>query len=84
MLKTEEISNFSCKGRFPNGVLRLDVDINVISSPTIKSKIGLGLGTFIGKTLLEKNYGKVTFSNSIKTKGAFVSVVWSNDDLNKI
>ena len=54
------------------------------SSPIIKSKTGLGLGTFIGKTLLEKNYGKVTFSNSIKTKGAFVSVVWSNDDLNKI
>ena len=54
------------------------------SSPIIESKIGLGLGTFIGKTLLEKNYGKVTFSNSLKMKGAFVSIVWSNDDLKKI
>ena len=29
------------------------------SSKEVKPKIGLGLGTFIGKTLLEKNYGKI-------------------------
>ena len=37
VLKTDEIKNFSCKGRLPNGVWRLEVDIRVISSPITKS-----------------------------------------------
>ena len=37
VLKTDDIVNFSCKGRFPKGVWRLAVDIKVISSPTTKS-----------------------------------------------
>ena len=70
---------------FPNDIInKLGEPYIKSSSHEIRPKVGLGLGTFIGKTLLEKNYGKVTFSNSIKTKGAFVSIVWSNDDLNKI
>ena len=30
------------------------------------SKYGLGLGTFIGKTLLEKNFANIVFKNSKK------------------
>ena len=37
VLKIDEIINFSCRGKLPNGVWILDVDINVISSPTNKS-----------------------------------------------
>ena len=47
------------------------------------SKYGLGLGTFIGKTLLEKNFAKISFKNSNK-KGAEVAIRWDNKDLKKI
>ena len=45
------------------------------------SKYGLGLGTFIGKTLLEKNYAEITFRNLDNKKGAQVSIKWNNKDL---
>ena len=48
------------------------------------SKYGLGLGTFIGKTLLEKNYASIYFNNSPETGGAEVSIKWKNKDLNLI
>ena len=48
------------------------------------SKYGLGLGTFIGKTLLEKNLANIYFKNSNKTGGAQVSIIWKNYDLHKI
>ena len=48
------------------------------------SKYGLGLGTFIGKTLLEKNYAKIIFKNSNNNKGAQVVIIWENKDLKKI
>ncbi len=48
------------------------------------SKYGLGLGTFIGKTLLEKNYASVSFLNSEENKGAEVKIKWKNNDLAKI
>ena len=70
---------------FPNDI------INKLGEPYIKStsqevrpKIGLGLGTFIGKTLLEKNYGKINFKNTSKVKGALVNISWLNDDLKRI
>ena len=44
-------------------------------------KYGLGLGTFIGKTLLEKNFGNITFQNSNITGGAEVLIQWKNKDL---
>jgi len=47
------------------------------------SKYGLGLGTFIGKTLLEKNFAEIFFKNS-KKKGAEVLIRWNNKDLKKI
>ena len=48
------------------------------------SKYGLGLGTFIGKTLLEKNLANIIFRNSKETGGAEVIIKWKNKDLTKI
>ena len=48
------------------------------------SKYGLGLGTFIGKTLLEKNFANISFRNSIETGGAEVVIKWKNNDLIKV
>ena len=45
------------------------------------SKYGLGLGTFIGKTLLEKNLAKINFNNSLENGGAEVKIKWKNKDL---
>jgi len=47
------------------------------------SKHGLGLGTFIGKTLLEKNFASIVFKNS-KNYGAEVLIKWNNKDLKRI
>ena len=46
-----------------------------------KSKIGLGLGLFIGKTLLEKNFASLNFRNSKTRSGAEVIISWRNSDL---
>ena len=48
------------------------------------SKYGLGLGTFIGKTLLEKNFATIQFSNSANNGGAEVMINWKNEDLKRI
>ena len=48
---------------------------------TIKPKSGLGLGIFIGKTLLEKNYANILCRNSKTRSGAEVSIKWENKDL---
>ena len=47
------------------------------------SKHGLGLGTFIGKTLLEKNFAVINFKNSTLNGGAEVNIKWKNRDLKK-
>ncbi len=46
-----------------------------------KEKIGLGLGLFIGKTLLEKNFATVNCWNSKSKSGAEVNIKWKNKDL---
>jgi two-component system sensor histidine kinase RegB len=48
---------------------------------SIKSKTGLGLGIFIGKTLLEKNYADILCRNSLTRSGAEVNIKWRNRDL---
>ncbi|MBO6468011.1 MAG: sensor histidine kinase [Pelagibacteraceae bacterium] len=45
------------------------------------SKYGLGLGTFIGKTLLEKNYANIVFKNSADKEGAEVIIKWKSKSL---
>ena len=54
------------------------------SEPIEKSKVGLGLGLFIGKTLLEKNFATVNCRNSKTRNGAEVIIKWRNKDLSKI
>jgi len=51
------------------------------ANPESISKHGLGLGTFIGKTLLEKNFANIIFKNSKQTGGAEVIITWKNKDL---
>ena len=51
---------------------------------SIQSKSGLGLGIFIGKTLLEKNYANILCRNSQTRRGAEVSIKWKNEDLLKL
>ena len=46
-----------------------------------KDKTGLGLGLFIGKTLLEKNFATVSCGNSETRSGAEVIITWKNKDL---
>ena len=62
--------------------------ISKIGEPYLKSnnlidkeKTGLGLGLFIGKTLLEKNFANVNCRNSETRSGAEVVVKWKNKDL---
>ena len=62
--------------------------LNKIGEPYIKSlskndrsKSGLGLGIFIGKTLLEKNKAKILFRNSETRGGAEIKIEWSNKNL---
>ena len=49
--------------------------------PIDKSKTGLGLGLFIGKTLLEKNFASINCRNSKTRTGAEVIIKWNNKDL---
>tara|TARA_Y100000813_G_C24142954_1_gene343335 strand:+ start:210 stop:1487 length:1278 start_codon:yes stop_codon:yes gene_type:complete len=65
--------------------------LSKIGEPYIKSikkkyssKAGLGLGIFIGKTLLEKNYAEIIFRNSETRSGAEINIKWKNSDLKKI
>jgi two-component system sensor histidine kinase RegB len=62
--------------------------INVLGEPYIRSKnkiisskSGLGLGTFIGKTLLERMKAHVQFGKLSKTNGAVVNIKWQTKDL---
>ena len=65
--------------------------LNKIGEPYIKSssyddksKSGLGLGIFIGKTLLERNGAKVICRNSKTRSGAEVLLTWKNNVLKKL
>jgi len=57
-----------------------------IGEPYLKSSknnelSGLGLGIFIGKTLLEKNFASVKCGNSKTRSGAEVIIQWKNKEL---
>ena len=49
-----------------------------------RSQTGLGLGIFIGKTLLEKNFASLNCQNSKTRTGAEVNIKWKSQDLSKI
>jgi two-component system, sensor histidine kinase RegB len=67
---------------FPNDIL------SKIGEPYLKSlnqnnktKSGLGLGIFIGKTLLEKNFASINCRNSKTRSGAEIVIKWKSKDL---
>jgi len=49
-------------------------------SEDLSSKAGLGLGTFIGKTLLERKKASLNFSN-LEKEGALVTITWKTSDI---
>ena len=70
---------------YPNDVLRKIGEPYIKSyKSSIKSKSGLGLGIFIGKTLLEKNYANILCRNSKTRSGAEVIIKWKNKDFSKL
>ena len=70
---------------YPNDVLRKIGEPYIKSyKSSTKAKSGLGLGIFIGKTLLEKNYAHILCRNSLTRSGAEVNIKWNNKDLLKI
>ena len=70
---------------FPNDILsKIGEPYLKSSNLKNKSKSGLGLGIFIGKTLLEKNFASVNCQNSKTRNGAEVSIRWKTQDLSKI
>ena len=67
---------------FPRDILSKIGEPYLKSSDTKdKSKTGLGLGLFIGKTLLEKNFATINCRNSKTQKGAEIIIKWKNKDL---
>ncbi len=66
---------------FPDDILNVIGEPYISSkSKKLKSKSGLGLGTFIGKTLLERKKATLEFSNN-NFGGALVQITWKNSDL---
>ena len=62
--------------------------IKALGEPYIKSRsklfknsAGLGLGTFLGKTLLERQSAVISFENGSSLNGAKVKIKWSINDL---
>ena len=83
--ETTEISIEDDGSGYPKDIL------GKIGEPYIKSssnkdnnKSGLGLGIFIGKTLLERNKAKVICRNSKTRLGAEVIISWKNSFLKNI
>ena len=67
---------------YPRDILSKIGEPYLKSNYTIeKTKEGLGLGLFIGKTLLEKNFATVNCRNSKTRDGAEVIIKWKNRDL---
>ena len=63
--------------------------MEALGEPYIKSRsklskgnAGLGLGTFLGKTLLERQSAVISFENESSLNGAKVKIKWSINDLN--
>jgi two-component system sensor histidine kinase RegB len=66
---------------YPKDVLPKIGEPYLSSSSQEKSKKGLGLGLFIGKNLLEKNFASILCRNSKTRSGAEVIIKWNNRDL---
>tara|TARA_B100001175_G_C19509442_1_gene642868 strand:- start:460 stop:1740 length:1281 start_codon:yes stop_codon:yes gene_type:complete len=66
---------------FPEDIFKIIGEPYLASkSKKVKNKSGLGLGTFIGKTLLERKKAIIEFSNP-ESGGALVEITWKPSDL---
>ena len=62
---------------FPDDIIKILGEPYIKSkSHEISSKSGTGLGTFLGKTLLERKGAKLDFGKSEKLQGAKVNISW--------
>ena len=67
---------------FPEDVIKFLGEPYISSkNKEISSKSGLGLGTFIGKTLLERLKANIEFGKSSETGGAMVTIQWETKNL---
>ena len=82
--KFTEISIEDDGSGYSNNILSKIGEPYLKSDEGDKTKSGLGLGIFIGKTLLEKNFANINCRNSKKRSGAEVIIKWKYDDLLKI
>ncbi len=67
---------------FPEDVIK-NLGEPYIKSKSLKvrSKSGTGLGTFLGKTLLERKGAKLSFFNNANSNGACVEIIWDAKNL---
>ena len=83
--ETTEISIEDDGNGYPKDILSKIGEPYIKSSSEINNtKVGLGLGIFIGKTLLERNMAKVICRNSKTRLGAEVIISWKNTDLKNV
>ena len=83
--ETTEISIEDDGNGYPKDILSKIGEPYIKSSSEINNtKAGLGLGIFIGKTLLERNMAKVICRNSKTRLGAEVIISWKNTDLKNV
>ena len=83
--ETTEISIEDDGNGYPKDILSKIGEPYIKSSSEINNtKVGLGLGIFIGKTLLERNMAKVICRNSKTRLGAEVIISWKNNDLKNV
>ena len=67
---------------FPDDIIKMIGEPYIKSkSAEISSKTGTGLGTFLGKTLLERKGAELKFINGNKLKGACVVISWETSTL---
>ena len=69
---------------YPNDILSKIGEPYLKGNKNNNGKTGLGLGIFIGKNLLEKNFATINCRNSKTRGGAEVIIKWQNTDLFKI
>ena len=80
--KTTQIKVCDDGPGFPEDIKKFLGEPYIRSKNTlINSKSGLGLGTFIGKTLLERMKANVDFDRCPNNKGAMVTIQWETKNL---
>ena len=87
----EGVQYYAENNKAETGVMKTDIggylagDVEfVVGFDIDERKTGLGLGIFIGKTLLEKNFARITIRNSETRGGAEVKIEWENKNLKKL